>query len=205
MAWVTAPTSLSLFPFRRCYMNEIIQTIFRRRSVRKYSDKPVDNETLTLLLQAAMAAPNASNSQPWEFIVITDPATLDCLRSKLLFARYNAPAAIVVCGNPSIANNSSGQRYWEQDCSAATENILIAATGLGLGSVWIGIHPLPGVIKIVRETLAIPEHVIPLSMVYVGVPAEEKPPRTQYDEHRVYWQKYEPRKRKRKVKNAKSL
>jgi nitroreductase len=184
-------------------MNEIIQTILRRRSVRKYTGQPVDDETLTLLLQAAMAAPSASNSQPWEFIIVTDPVTLGCLRDKLLSARYNAPAAIVVCGNPSIANNSSGQRFWEQDCSAATENILIAATGLGLGSVWIGVHPIPSVIKAVRELLDIPKDVTPLAMVYVGVPAEEKAPRTQYDEHRVYWQKYEPRKRRFKLKNAK--
>jgi nitroreductase len=186
-------------------MNEIFQTIFRRRSIRKYTDRPVDDETLTLLLQAAMAAPTATNSQPWEFIVITEAETLYQLRGRMLFARYNAPAAIVVCGNPSIANSSSGQRYWEQDCCAAAENILIAATGLGLGSVWIGVHPLPGVIKTVREILEIPEQVIPLAMIYVGHPAEEKPARTQYDVHRVHWQKYEPRKRKLKIKNAKYL
>lgn len=186
-------------------MNDILQVIFRRRSIRKYTDQPVDDETLIQLLQAAMAAPTATNSQPWEFIVVTDGETLERLRGKLLFARYRAPAAIVVCGNPSIANNSSGQRYWDQDCCAATENILIAATGLGLGSVWIGIHPLPSVIKPVRELLNIPGHVIPLCMVYVGFPAEEKPPRTQYNEHRVHWQSYEPRKRKPKIKNAKYL
>lgn len=186
-------------------MNEIIATIFRRRSIRKYTDQAVEEATLTLLLQAAMAAPTATNSQPWEFIVITEASILEGLRSKLLFARYNAPAAIVVCGNPSIANNSSGQRYWDQDCCAATENILIAATGLGLGSVWIGLHPLPSAIQPVRELLNIPGHVTPLCLVYVGYPAEQKPARTQYDEHRVHWQTYEPRKRKLKVKNAKYL
>jgi nitroreductase len=186
-------------------MNEVLQTIFRRRSIRKFTDQPVDDESLTLLLEAAMSAPTASNSQPWEFIVITKPETLDRIRGKLHFAKYNAPAAIVVCGNPSIANNSSGKRYWEQDCSAATENILIAATSLGLGTVWIGIHPLPSVIKLICEMLDIPEHVTPLSMVYVGYPAEEKTARTQYDQHRVYWQKYEPRKRKPRIKNAKKL
>ena len=186
-------------------MNEVIQTILKRRSIRKFTGQPVENQTLTLLLKAAMAAPTASNSQPWEFIAITEPEILDRIRGKLHFARYNAPAAIVVCGNPSIANNSSGKRYWDQDCSAATENILIAATSLGLGTVWIGIHPLPSIIKPMRDVLEVPEHVTPLSMVYIGHPAEEKTARTQYDEHRVHWQKYEPRKRKPKIKNAKKL
>jgi len=186
-------------------MNEVIQTIFRRRSIRKYTDQPVDEATLTLLLQAAMAAPTATNSQPWEFIVVTEKETMYRIRGKLLFARYNAPAAMIVCGNPSVANSSSGERYWVQDCSAATENILIAATALGLGTVWIGIHPLPSLIKPIREILSIPEQVTPLATIYVGYPAEEKPARTQYDEHRVYWQKYEPRKRRHKIKNAKYL
>jgi len=186
-------------------MNEIIQTIFRRRSIRKYTDQLVEDQTLTLLLKAAMSAPTASNSQPWEFIVITESETLDRIRGKLYFARYNAPAAIIVCGNPSIANNSAGRRFWEQDCSAAIENILIAATGLGLGTVWVGIHPLPSVIKPVKELLSIPENVTPLGMVFVGYPAEEKPARTQYDAYRVYWQAYQPRKRKAKLKNAKKI
>jgi nitroreductase len=186
-------------------MNPTLETIFRRRSIRHYTPEPVDEATLTQLLEAAMAAPTACNSQPWEFVVVTEPQVLDELRGKLLFARYNAPAAIVVCGNPEIAHNTSAQRYWLQDCSAAIENILIAATGLGLGSVWIGIYPLPSVIAPVREILRIPETVTPLGMVYVGHPAETHRPRTQYDAHRVYWQHYEPRKRRRKIKNAKFL
>ena len=186
-------------------MNEVIETIFWRRSIRKYTDQTVDLDLLELLLKTAMAAPSGTNSQPWEFIVVTEPDILDKIRGKFNFARYNAPAALVVCGNPSIANNSSGKRFWVQDCSAATENILIAATSLGLGTVWIGIHPLPNLENSMRTLLDLPEHVTPMSMVYVGYPAEEKAARTQYDPHRVYWQKYEHRKRKSKTKNAKKL
>jgi nitroreductase len=184
-------------------MTDIMEIIFKRRSIRHYADRPVGQEQLTLLLQAAMAAPTACNSQPWEFIVVTERAILDRLREKLLSARYNAPAAIVVCGNPAIAHDSAGERYWVQDCSAATENILIAAAGLGLGTVWIGVYPLPSTIGAVRAILAIPDHVTPLCLVYVGYPAAEKAPRTQYDDHRVYWQQYEPRKKGAKLKNAK--
>jgi nitroreductase len=183
----------------------VLEVIFRRRSIRHFTPEPVEQEALILLLKAAMAAPTACNSQPWEFVVVTKPETLAQIRDKFLAARYDAPAAIVVCGNRRIANNSVARFHWEQDCSAATENILIAAAGLGLGAVWIGVHPLPSKIKPLSEILVIPEHVIPMSMVYVGHPAETRPPRTQYDEHRVYWQSYEPRKRRAKIKNARYL
>ncbi len=184
-------------------MPHIIDTILRRRSIRHFTPEPVDDETLTLLLKAAMSAPTACNSQPWEFIVVTQEEVLEQIRGKLLFARYKAPAAIVVCGNVGIANNSAARDHWVQDCSAAIENILIAVAGLELGAVWIGIYPYPSKIKPISEVLGIPENVIPLGMVYVGHPAEAKELRTQYDEHKVYWQCYEPRKRKVKIKNAK--
>jgi nitroreductase len=186
-------------------MPEILDIILSRRSIRQFTPEPVDRETLILLLKAAMAAPTACNSQPWEFVAVTEDETLECIRAKLPFARYNNPAAIVVCGNPGFAHNTAAREYWIQDCSAATENILIAAAGMGLGAVWIGIHPYASRIKLLRETLGIPEHVIPLCMVFVGHPAEEKEPRTQYDEYRVYWQHYEERKRRPKIKNAKYL
>ena len=186
-------------------MPGIVDIIMSRRSIRQFTSEPVNDETLILLLKAAMAAPTACNSQPWEFIVITEKDMLDRIRSKFLFARYNAPAAIVVCGNIGIANNSAAHDHWVQDCSAATENILIAAAGMGLGAVWIGVYPYPSKIKPLAEALGIPEHVVPLSMVLVGHPAEIKEPRTQYNEHKVYWQCYEPRKRRPKVKNAKYL
>ena len=186
-------------------MPDILDILLSRRSIRHYSRQPVDRETLILLLKAAMSAPTACNSQPWEFIVVTEEEVLDHIRDKFLFARYNAPAAIMVCGNIRIANNSAARDHWVMDCSAATENILIAAAGLGLGAVWIGVYPYPSRIKTLRETLGIPEDVTPLSMIYVGHPAETKEARTQYDEHRVYWQCYKPRKRKAKLKNAKHL
>ena len=150
-----------------------------------------------------MAAPTAANSQPWEFVAINESEVMDELRGVLMFGRYNAPAAIAVLGNPEIGNNTAGRSYWVQDCSAAIENILIAAAGLGLGAVWIGVYPAPSVITPVSEVLGLPKQVIPLGVVYVGYPAETRPPRTQYDEHRVYWQRYAPRKRRAKLKNAK--
>lgn len=187
-------------------MTDILDIIFKRRSIRHYTDQPVEREMLIKLLRAAMAAPTACNSQPWEFVVVSQKESLDRLRGKLLFARYNAPAAIVVCGSVDSAHNvSAARQFWVQDCSAAMENIHIAAAGLGLGSVWIGVYPLPGVMKPVRDILCIPENVIPLGMALVGYPAEEKAPRTQYDERRVYWEQYEPRKKRTRIKNPKHL
>ncbi len=180
----------------------IMEHILKRRSIRNYLPQEVEREKILLLLQAAMAAPTACNSRPWEFIVVTDKAMLGQLRQNLYTGNYNAPAAIVVCGNPKIANNVASEMYWVQDCSAATENILIAAPGLGLGAVWVGVYPLPGIVECIAKILAIPEGVTPLCVVYVGYPAEKKPPRTQYDAHRVHWQQYEPRESRAKGKNA---
>jgi nitroreductase len=171
-------------------MSEIIDLIYKRRSIRKYSEREVEQDTIITLLKAAMAAPSAMNSQPWEFVVITDKNILENLRSKLPFGKYNAPVAIVVCGNPFIARNRAGHLFWVQDCSAAVENLLIAATGLGLGTVWIGVHQVPLLPARVSKVCQLPKHVRPLNVIYVGYPAEEKPPHTKYEERRVHWQRY---------------
>jgi len=171
-------------------MENVLDLIFKRRSVRIFSKQKVKKETLTKLLQAAMAAPSASNSRPWEFIVITDEETLKTLRFKLKYGKYNAPAAVVVCANLEIAQNESAYRFWVQDCSAATENLMIAAAGMDMGTVWIGSYPKDDVMHTLRGTLGIPENVFPLSLVYIGYPAEEVHPRTQYSEDRVHWEKY---------------
>jgi nitroreductase len=170
---------------------DIIDIILKRRSIRKYTQQKVDEDTLHRLLQAAMAAPSAVNSQPWEFIVVTDPDKLAEMYRNLPYGRYDAPAAIVVCANPSVASNrDAAERFWVQDCSAATENILIAAAGLGLGTVWCGVYPESAREKAIAYTFALPEGVIPLNVILVGYPAEEKPPRTQYKEERIHWQFY---------------
>lgn len=171
-------------------MNDVLQLIFSRRSIRQYQPRPVPRELLTDLLRAAMAAPSAVDKQPWEFVVVTRPERLAELQAVLPYARYNAPAAIVVCGVPERAQNEPTGSYWVQDCSAATENLLIAATGLGLGTVWTGVYPVTERVQAVQQVLGLPEGVIPLGVILVGYPAEEKPPRTQYREDRVHWEQY---------------
>lgn len=170
--------------------NPTLETIFRRRSIRKYTEQPVEPEKLELLLQAGMAAPSAMNCRPWEFVLVTDPEKLAQFRKRLIFGDRNAPAAIVVCGNPGLSPNPAARLFWVQDCSAATENILIAAVSLGLGTVWIGIHPVADFVRTVRKIVSVPRNVTPMCIIYVGYPETGKPARTQYEEARVYRQKY---------------
>ncbi|VDN49145.1 putative NADH dehydrogenase/NAD(P)H nitroreductase AF_2267 [Petrocella atlantisensis] len=178
----------------------VIETIYKRRSIRNYLDKQVEKDMIITLLKAATAAPTAANCQPWEFIVIDKAEKLSELKDKLIFARYNAPVAIVVCGNMKLSFKGPNQEMWVQDCSAAIENILIAATSIGLGSIWIGIYPLESNIRALKKILNMPEYVTPLGIVYVGYSAEEKEARTRFNDKRVYWQEYEPN-RKHKTKD----
>ncbi len=171
-------------------MNTSLDLIFQRRSIRVYTEQLVEPEKIDLLLKAAMAAPSAMNCKPWEFVVISDPDKLAQFRSRLIFGNRNAPAAILVCGNPSLSVNPAARLFWVQDCSLAGENILIAASGLGLGTVWVGVYPVAEFVRIVREIAGLPKHVTPLGLIYIGYPAEEKPARTQFDQNRVHWQKY---------------
>jgi nitroreductase len=162
--------------------NELIQTIFARRSIRKYTAEPVSEADIKTLLEAAMAAPSANNSQPWHFIVVTDRKTLDALAEAHPYGKMLAQAtlAVAVCGDPAVSG------YWEQDCSAATENLLLAVTALGLGAVWLGVHPRDDRIAAMRRVLGIPQAITPLNLISIGHPAERKEPRTQYDEARVH-------------------
>jgi nitroreductase len=165
----------------------LIETILSRRSIRKYTSEPVDERDLKALLEAAMAAPSASNRKPWHFVVVTDRGTLDRLADSHGYGKmlHDAPLCIAVCGD---ANKS--ERFWVQDCSAATENLLLAATALGLGAVWLGVHPSRERVAAMKEILGIPEGVTPLNLISIGHPAEEKEPRTQYDEDRVHREKW---------------
>jgi len=167
-----------------------MEHILGRRSIRRFEDRPVDRDLLDQLLRAAMAAPSASNRKPWEFVVVTDSVVLAKLRRTLIFGRYTAPVAIVVCGNMRRTWPPPARDFYVEDCSAAIENILLAAHGLGLGAVWIGVHPMPPFVRGVSRALGLPRHVRPVGLVHVGHPAEKKPPRTQYDPSRVHWQKW---------------
>jgi nitroreductase len=172
-------------------MTDNIDFILKRRSIRRFSEQPVEPEKVTLLLQAAMAAPTAVNSQPWEFVVVTEEETLKKLRTAMEYGKMIAPLVIAPLGSPKVASNFAGETYWVQDCAAAVENILIAAANIGLGAVWVGVYPRPRSMQSVRKILGVPDDVFPFCLLYIGYPAEDKPPRSKYNSDRVHWQRYE--------------
>ena len=146
-----------------------------------YSDESVSEADLQSLLEAGMAAPSASNRKPWYYVVVSDRSTLNELARAHPYGKMltRASAAFAVCGDPRIS------AWWVQDCSAATENILIAAAMLGLGAVWLGCHGNPERERAIRGVLGIPESIGVLSLLSIGHPAEQKSARTQYDARRV--------------------
>jgi nitroreductase len=163
-------------------MDERLKIIFARRSIRVYTGEPVSQEDIQSLLEAGMAAPSASDRKPWHFVAVTDRNMLQALARAHPFGKMTAKAgvAIAVCGDPAISD------WWVQDCSAATENILIAAAGLGLGAVWLGGHGRPEREQAIRGVLGIPDHIGVLSLLSIGHPGEAKEARTQYDPDRVH-------------------
>jgi nitroreductase len=160
-----------------------------RRSIRRFTSEPVPDDAIKALLEAAMSAPSAGNQQPWEFVVIKARAVLDKIPDVHPYAQMcrQAPAAIVVCGN---LDRDSHRGFWVQDCAAATENILIAATDLGLGSVWCGVHPREDRVKGLRNLLGLPDHIMPLALIPIGYPAENKPPSERFDPARIHYDKW---------------
>ncbi len=169
--------------------NAALECIMTRTSVRQYQDRPVSRDTVEILLKAAMAAPTAVNKQPWAFVVVDDRAVLDSLTEYLPYARMltHAPLAIVTCGDMSKAIEGDAREMWVQDVSAATENLLLAAHAVGLGAVWTGVYPIQERMDGVKKALALPDNLVPLSVVPVGYPATEQAPKDKWDASKVYF------------------
>lgn len=171
----------------------VINNILKRTSVRSYEDRAVESEKVEKLLRAGMAAPTAVNKQPWHFIVITDKNQL----LKLSEANPNAgmaakaPLAIVVCGDMDKALEGDAREFWVQDCSAATENILLAATGMGLGAVWTGTYPSKERWAAVADVLRLPETLIPLNTIVIGYPDTEPTPKDKWKKQNISYNVYE--------------
>ncbi|HDQ99827.1 MAG TPA: nitroreductase family protein [candidate division WOR-3 bacterium] len=163
-------------------MDPRLKALFARRSVRRYTGAPVAEADLRALLEAAMAAPSARDLQPWRFVVVTGRERLDRLAGIHPYAQMlkTAGACIAVCGDRKVNAD-----FWVQDCAAATENILVAAAMLGLGAVWLGVHPRAEREDALKQYLGLPEDFGLLCLIAVGHPAESPSPRTRYDPDKV--------------------
>jgi nitroreductase len=169
---------------------DAIEAILTRRSIRAYTGRIVSDELITQLLKAAMAAPSAGNQRPWEFIVVRDRSTLSKIAEFSPYAGMvrNADVVVVVCADLSREKHRG---FWVQDCSAAIQNMLVAARALGLGAVWLGAHPHEERVRQLRAIFELPEHIIPMSGVSIGYPVDHPGPAERFDPkriHREQWQ-----------------
>lgn len=164
--------------------NPTLETIFNRKSVRKYTERPVDKEMLETLVRAGMAAPSSRDRRPWEFIIVTDRNLLDTMGDGLPLARMlkDTKQAIIVCGDTIKSNNA-----WQLDCSAAAQNVLLAAESMGLGAVWTAAYPYPERMKVVRDALQLPEHIVPLTVIPVGYPVGMEKTKDKFNKKQMHY------------------
>lgn len=171
---------------------DLLNVIYTRRSVREFTGEKVKRDDLDAMLRAGMSAPSAVNVQPWAFIAVTDRDTLDKLCEALPYAKMldKAGAAIIVCGIPE-KDGTYAKHYWIMDCSLASGNILLAAHALGYGAVWTAAYADNERVKSVRRILSIPENIIPLNVIPVGVPADrDAKPVDKFRQENIHWEKW---------------
>ncbi|GAP22278.1 nitroreductase family protein [Leptolinea tardivitalis] len=168
---------------------DVLEAILSRRSIRKYTDEPVTDQEIDMILQAAMAAPSSGNARPWHFIVIRNHETLDEIARVHPYAGMlpQAKVAILVCADEKLENHPG---RWPQDCAAATENILLAAHAQGLGAVWIGLHPESERMAVAKKLFGLPDSVHALSLVAIGRPNEKKLPPHRFKPERIHIERW---------------
>lgn len=170
----------------------VLNAIQTRVSVRQFTGEKISNEQINTLLRCAMAAPSAINKQPWAFLVVTDEALLQRMGEAFPFSRCGngAACAFVMCGDMTKTIEGEGQGFWINDVSAATENLLLAAHAMGLGAVWTGVYPSRERTAQVQELLGLPEYIIPMCIVPVGIPAEQPAVKQKFKEENVHYNRW---------------
>lgn len=166
----------------------VYNNIITGSSVRSYTDELIENELLERIVKAGMAAPTAMNKQPWKFVIVTDKELIKKLSKQPMFS--TGAAAIVVCGDMNKTMAGTSKEYWIQDTSAATENILLAAHGFGLGAVWTGVYPTIERVKNVQSVLNMPENIIPLCVIVLGHPSQEPTIKDKWLPENLIWNKF---------------
>lgn len=146
---------------------DCMQGILTRRSCRSFKKKSIDEDIIFRLLEAGVSAPSAGNQQPWQFIVLSDKGVLEEVSCFLPHGAMLADAdkGICVCGDRSVEKYKG---YWMVDCSAATQNILLAAHSFGIGSCWLGVYPKEDRITALSQFFKVPEFIVPFSIVALG-------------------------------------
>ncbi len=167
----------------------IIETIFNRRSIRKYTDEPVNGKKIHRILEAAMMAPSAGNAQPWQFVVVRDRTMLASIKNINPNAGMaeKAQVGILVCGDLSLEKYDG---FWVQDCSAAIQNMLLAAHAEGLGAVWTGVYPKGDRVEGFKRLFELPEHIIPLAFIPVGYPGQNLASEPRFSEDKIHFEKW---------------
>lgn len=162
-----------------------MNSIFKRKSVRKYQNREVETEKIERILRAAMAAPSAGNQQPWEFYVVKNKEVLKGLSKVSPYASCaeEAPIAIVVCYKEDVRF----KEYVEQDLGACSQNILLQAEEENLGAVWLGIAPLKDRMDGVRSVLNLESNIHAFSIIPIGYPLKEEKAKDRYDEDRIHY------------------
>ena len=169
----------------------VLENIHSRKSVRQYTSEPVSESDIQTILKAAMAAPSAVNFQPWRFVVVTEREQLDAMAEILPYAKMlrQAPAAIVVCGE-TLWMGGNENPYWQQDCAAATQNLLLAVEALGLGAVWTGVYPNQDLYPKLHNYLNLPSTVQPFCCIPVGHPAGNEQPKDKWKPENIHYGKW---------------
>jgi nitroreductase len=167
-------------------MNDRLSFIFKRRSVRKFTNEAVTESQLEDLLEAAMSAPSAVSKDPWRFIILRDKQNLKAVSEFLPNGKFlaDAPLGIIICGDIKMAHDNS-LSYMLQDCAACIENLLLATSALGLGACWLGVHPRTDRIENISKYCELPSNVIPLSVIAIGHPESVPTPRTRFNKDYV--------------------
>lgn len=167
----------------------VLEAIFTRKSIRKFTGEAISEENLKTLLNAGFCTPSAHNHRPFHFVVIRDKSILESISEKHPYAKMlpDAGCGIIVCGDKE-REESLG--FLVEDCSAAIQNILLAAHGMGLGAVWCGLYPVPELTGLIKNVLSLPENIVPVGMVVVGVKNEERAAKDRYDEARVHYDRW---------------
>ncbi len=170
---------------------DLYEGILTRRSIRRWKDMPIEEEVMKDILKAGMYAPSSHNVRNWRFVVVTDQAKKELLGDVQPYIRMvkGAPVVVVICGDTSISQEA--EAFWVQNCSAATQNILLAAHSKGVGAVWCGVHPMPDAEMAVQSIVELPSHIKPLGIVAMGYPERNvvrQPDR--FDETMIHYNTY---------------